>query len=85
MDLNEIPVGSRQENCKSAKKPAKSKSLVVHKKKPTRLRRLEVEVVDDRDPINAVHRVVHTVGEAAKAVTNLVDVMKPIIDGFRRR
>ena len=70
---------------KSAPKRTRSKSLVVQKKKPTKLRRVEVEVVNDRDPVNAVHRVVHTVGEAAKAVTNLVDVMKPIIDGFRKR
>lgn len=70
---------------KSAPKRTRSKALVVHKKKPTKLRRLEVEVVNDRDPVNAVHRVVHTVGEAAKAVTNLVDVMKPIIDGFRNK
>ena len=62
------------------KKP--SKALVVRKKKVTPVKVVELEVVND--PINAVHRVVHTVGEAAKAITNLVDVVKPHIDRMRR-
>ena len=70
---------------KNAPKRTRSKSLTVHKKKPTQIRRVKVEVVNDSDPINAIHRVVHTVGEAAKAVTNLVDVIKPHIDRLRRK
>lgn len=68
-------------------KPAKRKNrsqLVISKQKATRLRPVKIEVVPN-DPIHAVHRVVHTVGEAAKAVTNLVEVMKPHLDRMRKR
>jgi hypothetical protein len=69
------------------KDQSKTKALAVTKKNPQPLvvQSLEMEIVQHGDPIDAAHEVVRTVGEAAKAVTHLVNVLQPLIEGFRRK
>jgi len=61
--------------------PKPKKTLAVRKKRPQRLKVRPVET----DTMETVHKAVHHVGEAAKALKQCYELAKPVIDAMRRK